>query len=136
MLNPSTADASKDDPTIRKCVGFSSQWGCGRIVVVNLYAFRTKSPKVLYKARVAGTNVVGPKNLSYVAGQLDDVNLAHVVCAWGANADPSDSSTMIEFMQDQLQSAPQCLGFTKDGYPKHPLTLAYKTPLEPVLVKT
>lgn len=47
MLNPSTADAHFDDPTIRRCVGFARSWGMGWITVVNLYAFRATYPQEL-----------------------------------------------------------------------------------------
>ena len=48
MLNPSTADAETDDPTIRRCVAFAKRWGYGGIVVTNLYAYRASSPKALF----------------------------------------------------------------------------------------
>ena len=40
MLNPSTADAKQDDPTIRRCINFAKSYGCGSLLVGNLYAFR------------------------------------------------------------------------------------------------
>lgn len=54
MLNPSTADADNDDPTIRRCIGFAKLLGYDGILVGNLYAYRTPHPKVLKEAhRVA-----------------------------------------------------------------------------------
>jgi hypothetical protein len=50
MLNPSTADASVDDPTIRRCMGFATDWGFGGIAVRNLFNLRTKDPLDLLKS--------------------------------------------------------------------------------------
>src|SRR5262245_19133112 len=62
MLNPSTADAEQDDPTIRRCVGFARSWGAGGIIVVNLFAFRASDPKALLRA----ADPVGPDNDGHI----------------------------------------------------------------------
>jgi len=46
-LNPSTADHQQDDPTIRRCIRFARDWGFGELIAANLFAFRTKSPRLL-----------------------------------------------------------------------------------------
>lgn len=61
MLNPSTADATQDDPTIRRCMGFARRWGYGGITVVNLYAYRATNPRDLLTA----ADPVGPENDRY-----------------------------------------------------------------------
>ena len=78
MLNPSTAGANNDDPTIRKCISFSRQWGYGGIKVVNLFAYRATSPKDMMSA----TNPIGPENNGHIehAGMW---NVGLVMCAWG-----------------------------------------------------
>src|SRR3954454_15761859 len=58
MLNPSTADATNDDPTIRRCIGFARQWGCGRLAVLNLFAVRATDPAEMKRA----DDPVGPEN--------------------------------------------------------------------------
>ena len=62
MLNPSTADALHDDPTIRRCVGFAKAWGCGALIVVNLFAVRATSPREMMRA----DDPVGPENKEHV----------------------------------------------------------------------
>jgi hypothetical protein len=77
MLNPSTADAERDDPTIRRCMGFARTWGFAGIIVRNLYAARSSSPAALWSHPEPG----GPANDQYLAGTgVDQLT----VCAWGA----------------------------------------------------
>ena len=52
MLNPSRADATNDDPTIRRCINFASSWGYGYLEVVNLFAYRTSHPQQFKKSEV------------------------------------------------------------------------------------
>lgn len=128
MLNPSTADAYTDDATIKKCMGFARQWGYGGIVVVNLYAFRTTDPKYLFRE----LDFVGPENditLAEVAGQHKTI-----VCAWGLHAKRQRARLVCKLLtitRDRLQPPElYCLGLTSTGMPKHPVRLAYSTPLE------
>ncbi|MGH3977119.1 MAG: DUF1643 domain-containing protein, partial [Pseudonocardiaceae bacterium] len=84
MLNPSTADAADDDPTIRRCTSYARSWGLGGLMVVNLYAYRATDPADLWKV----DDPVGPDNddhLRAVLAAATDVG-APVVAAWGANA--------------------------------------------------
>src|SRR6185369_17379869 len=62
MLNPSTADASVDDPTIRRCIGFAQRWGYQILEVVNLYAYRATRPRDMF----AAADPVGPENEYYL----------------------------------------------------------------------
>src|SRR5262249_40146014 len=79
MLNPSTADATADDPTIRKCIGFARRWRCGVLRVVNLFAFRATDPDVLK----AAADPVGPENRRWILRSIRRTNRQIVVCAWG-----------------------------------------------------
>src|SRR4051812_26865304 len=79
MLNPSTADATKDDPTIRRCIGFARQWGCGRLSVLNLFAFRATDPAAMKRA----DDPVGPENKDWFERILTDAGEGRVVCGWG-----------------------------------------------------
>src|SRR5574337_242506 len=67
MLNPSTADANTDDPTIRRCKGFARGWGYGRLLIVNLFAFRATDPRDMWSAHERGVNIVGERNEGYTA---------------------------------------------------------------------
>lgn len=135
MLNPSTAtaDVRSDDPTIRKCRGFTEQWGLDGFEVVNLFAFRATSPKVLarrWRARPP-PETSGPDNDGHIRAAIGGAG--RVVVAWGN----LPSGTMRARRDDVLRiiaalgAEPVCLGRTRDGEPRHPLMLPYATPLEP-----
>ena len=130
MLNPSTADAEKDDPTIRRCKGFARDWGCSALTVVNLFAYRATDPTEL-------GNVVdpwGPDNTQHLVEQLEAHAKAPdlIVCAWGStgigrSADGLHAKRTIGAYQKLLK----CLGRTKNGDPRHPLYVPGSQPLEP-----
>jgi hypothetical protein len=126
MLNPSTADDTADDPTIRKCVGFARRWGFGGIIVTNLFAWRSTDPKGVGTKPEHG----GPENLWHVVAAAREAR--RVVCAWGAQ--PKVGACVL-FTMTVLREAgitPYRIGPpTKDGHPSHPLMLAYSRPLEP-----
>src|SRR5688572_12557148 len=65
-LNPSTADDEKDDPTIRRCIGFAKRWGYGGVVMLNLFAYRATRPDAMWAARVADADIVGPQNDAHI----------------------------------------------------------------------
>jgi hypothetical protein len=77
MANPSTASATEDDATIRKCIGFSKHAGFGRMIVVNLYALRSRDPKTLRKA----TTPIGPMNDYWIQQAIGESR--EIICAWG-----------------------------------------------------
>lgn len=123
MLNPSTADASIDDPTIRRCRGFAKRWGCNGIVVANLYAFRATNPKELNQV----DDPIGPLNDDYLRNLLQEHET--VVCAWGANA----KQDRVDWFLNQAHRLTSfvCLGVTKRNQPKHPLYIKADQPLIP-----
>lgn len=113
MLNPSTADSSTDDPTIRRIRAFSQVWGFGALTVVNLYAWRATDPRELWQA----LDPVGPENDRYLAEAVSGVE---VVAAWGANARPD---RITEVLALPGMGRVQALKVTKAGQPRHPLYL-------------
>jgi hypothetical protein len=126
MLNPSTADASVDDPTIRKCIGFAKANNFGAIEVFNLFAWRATNPKELVEKR-GFADVVGPENDSYLAGIP---SWATVVCAWGSfiNSQPSLHYRGREVKRMLTGRKLMCVKRTEDR-PWHPLYVKYG-PLE------
>lgn len=116
MLNPSTADAAQDDPTIRRCVGYASVWGRTGIIVANLYALRRTDPAELWKH----SDPVGPLNDEYLAELVQQYG--DIICAWGVNA-RADRVAAFRDLVEANGGRTFCLGVTKDGHPRHPLYL-------------
>lgn len=119
MLNPSTADAAVDDPTIRRCLGFTRRLGYARMVVVNLFAWRATDPADLWSA----PDAVGPRNDQEVLAAALDAEL--VVAAWGAldKAWEQRARDVRLLLARSGREHLACLGLTKSGHPRHPLYL-------------
>jgi hypothetical protein len=127
MLNPSTADALNDDPTIRRCIGFAHRWGCGRLVVTNLFAVRATDPADMRTA----SDPVGPENLDWVTRAVEmavapcgPADRGPVVCAWGTHGSYMDQDRTV-LGEIERVCTPMALGITRDGHPKHPLYVPY-----------
>lgn len=135
MLNPSTADAEKDDMTIRKCVGFARRLGYSGIVVANLYAYRATDPAELKRARRDGVDVVGPHNDTALRLLLRTSLAAGcgVVAAWGAHA---PDKRVREVLSMPGSRALCTLGLTAKGVPRHPLMLGYEGATLTPLIQT
>lgn len=114
MLNPSTADAFQDDPTIRRCIGFARAWGYGELQVVNLYSLRTPSPAALKKAALRN----GPDHDAHLFEAA--AAAARVVVAWGNHGDRVRVAAVLPRLRAAAGQV-LCLGQTKTGAPRHPL---------------
>lgn len=132
-FNPSTADATADDPTIRKCRGFAERWGYGGFEMLNLFAFRSTDPLALW---VSGAEPVGSYNDAAVDHAMSRVRVA--VAAWGAIAAPNRGRRVLRTRIEttfrlamERKRELKCLGTSKDGHPRHPLYMTYGTELEP-----
>lgn len=115
MLNPSTADAEVDDPTIRRCIAFSRSWGADGLRVVNLFALRSTDPAALQRH----PDPIGPKNdatLELLARASRELG-GRVICAWGAHPMATERARIVR----RLIGPAVCLGTTKAGAPRHPL---------------
>lgn len=119
-LNPSTADASQDDPTVRRMMHFARDWGYERMHLANIFALRSTDPKALYRH----PNPIGPANDSAI---LQLCELAHrVVCCWGTHGAHLNRGA------DVLRLIADCFGRTAGGHPPHPLYLSKSTTLVPL----
>lgn len=110
-LNPSTADAKQDDPTIRRCINFAKDWGYGRLMIANLFAFRTAYPEELFKADLQ----IGPANdrwLRQLGRQAD-----RVLAAWGNDGVYLNRCEEVKALLPELW----CLKLNSSGQPAHPL---------------
>lgn len=133
MLNPSTADASVDDPTIRKVLGFSARAGYGAVIVANLYAYRATDPKDVYANLLDAEGEHNEEAIEYARYHSDAM-----VFAWGATPwARSQAETVRGWLEEHdLGYAPKpilCIGGkrTKNGAPLHPLMPSYALGLHP-----
>lgn len=134
LLNPSTADETKDDPTIRRCMAFARSWGWCGLVIVNLFAIRSTDPRAILEF----DEPVGVENDRQIlrwclAACVDG---APVVLGWGTATGLLGRTIRRrgEHVYDMLQHAgilAHCLGTTQSGQPRHPLYLAGDTLLAP-----
>lgn len=116
MLNPSTADALKDDPTIRRCMGFAQSWGYGGIEVCNLFDWRATKPEQLRKSIAFA---ISDKCDPTIRCRLGEAKA--VIAAWG-NV-PWAEQRIVHVFHTLFREDKRwdCLGMTKHGYPRHPL---------------
>lgn len=121
-LNPSTADETKNDPTIRRCMDFAERWGHNILLMTNLFAFRETIPALMR----AQPHPIGKDNDHWLV--VCARNSKRIVAAWG-----KDGRFMARDVEVcKLLCGPavlgiECLGVNKDGTPKHPLYLAKTT---------
>ena len=127
MLNPSTANATVNDQTIRKCMGFAQVHGYVGVYIVNLFAWRATDPMDLLLV----SDPVGPDNdqeiLMMLNGRADTI-----VCAWGNHGDLNGRDTEVITLIQKVGKPIYSFGLTKSAQPKHPLMLSYKTRLKRV----
>lgn len=120
MLNPSTADEDHNDPTIRRCMGFSERWGYNHVEIANLFSLRSTDPKALME----------DSNESYYASNMQwlihvAVTNNFVVCGWGNHGSYKNRGKEVVEMLAPFADL-HCLGITKNGHPMHPLYLPYE----------
>jgi hypothetical protein len=130
MCNPSTADAMDNDPTIRRIIDFTRDHGCGGLIVVNVWPFRSPYPEDLWRrlARFGYPPEVRQRNLDAIIEAGSDAKLRFV--AFGAEA-PARYPAECRVAAEALEVPPgrvMCLATSKDSWPRHPLYLPNGTP--------
>ena len=128
-LNPSTADATENDATVRKVIGFSRRWGFAHARIVNLFALRSRDPKALK----THPEPIGPRNDDRIINEV--YGASAIVLAWGGTADQgpgqeraADVRRDVKYLASRRECPIWHLGLTKAGQPRHPLMLSYNTP--------
>ena len=120
MLNPSTADAKTDDPTIRRCVSFAKSFGYDWLEVVNLFAFRATNPKQLL-ALNHNDDPVGVRNQEVIEQAASRTGI--IIAAWGAHGSYlGQDETVLDWLDENVDLV-HALGITNEGHPRHPLYL-------------
>ena len=129
-INPSTADATIDDATVRKWKGFTIRNGGHRFVVGNVFAYRATDVRELRLQE----DPFGPGCIEHLAAIIAEADI--LVPCWGR----------LSKLPNELRDAPPQLlallhksgkpvlhfGLTASGDPLHPLMLGYDTPLTPL----
>jgi hypothetical protein len=123
MLNPSTADASTDDPTIRSCVRLIAALGYGSIDVVNVFAYRATKPDELLLV----DDPIGPRNMSIIESAISWCD--PVILAWGAWEPAREQGQHVYRSVVSQRPLAYCFGETKNGAPRHPLYIKSRTPI-------
>lgn len=112
-LNPSTADETEDDPTLRRCIGYARAWGYGTVELGNLFGLRATDPAELREA----SDPVGPENDDHLRDICRDAKL--VVAAWGNDGELMDRAREVCRLLDDHDL--HALVVNQTGHPKHPL---------------
>jgi hypothetical protein len=123
-LNPSTADETKDDPTVRRCRGFAKSWRFGGLIMANIFAYRATEPEIMKSTG----DPIGPENDEWLLKLTQEATL--VIGAWGNHGEFRGRGKAVLALIPHLH----CLKMNKAGHPAHPLYLPSE--LEPKLINT
>ncbi len=130
-LNPSTADETNDDPTIRRCIGFAKSWGYGALCMTNLFAFRATDPEVMKRTLAPEGETIDSNTSRNCQWLLETAKGAGMIlAAWGKHGRHRDRAAAVVRMLDLYPI--HALTLNADGSPKHPLYVAANT--KPILL--
>lgn len=120
-LNPSTADETKDDPTIRRCIGFAKRWGFSALCMTNLFAWRDTKPANMMVAQ----EPVGFDNGKWLCEIAEGAGM--ILAAWGKDGKFKSRDRQVLSAIRAIGKPVHCLKQNKDGSPMHPLYVAAET---------
>ncbi len=131
LLNPSTADAENDDPTIGRVTYFSKREGAAEAFVVNPFAYRATKPSEMRKMAGIDCDVYGRENIDHILTVFGTADLC--IVGWGNGGEFQDAGRklmkILECANEKRKIPIKCLGVTKQGHPKHPLYISNSQPL-------
>lgn len=126
MLNPSTADAVENDPTVERCERRARAMGFGGLYVANLFAWRSTDPRALARC----DDPVGPDNDAAIAKVAKKAG--RVICGWGNDGALYGRDAAVLALLRRAKVEPYALAINKDGSPRHPLYVAYSVEPTPM----
>ena len=118
MLNPSTANATEDDATIRRCREFARRWEYGILEIVNLFAVRIPQSRGLEKK----PKPIGPKNNDKIKSAANLADL--IVCAWGNRGTHLNRAAAVKRLLAKYDLL--CIELNLTGEPRHPRGAPYR----------
>lgn len=127
MMNPSTADAERDDATMRACRRIAQHHGFLRLGVVNVMGFRATAPADLLRAE----DPAGPLNALHARIHLSQT-VGPIVCSWGQvhkRLARHEMAMVALLAQPEFSERLVALKIAMDGRPYHPLYQSPSTPL-------
>lgn len=127
MLNPSTADETKNDPTIERCERRARAAGFGRLLIGNIFALRSTDPKALYTHDAPE----GAGNFNHVFAMAEAADL--VICGWGNHGKRHMIGRAWALALEDEGYRPHALRLTKAGEPCHPLYVPYSVEPRPIV---
>lgn len=127
LLNPSTATEADNDPTVARCERRARALGYGGFTVANLFSFRAKRPRDLFRA----ADPVGPETDRILNEAARDAET--VICGWGTHGGHLGRGASVAARLRAGGVALCHLGLTRDGHPRHPLYVAYAVAPQPWL---
>jgi hypothetical protein len=115
LLNPSTADADKLDPTLKRAYNIAKKYGYGKLVVVNIFAVRGSDPSVIKDI----VDPIGELNNYYIKKYSKKAD--RIIIGWGNHGIYKNRSLEILKILKIYYDKIYVLGINKSGEPKHPL---------------